>query len=398
MIAEVVTIAIDGERQDDVIPDVIEVEAEEDVASADVFRLRVALHVRVDGSWNYIDDERFEVWRRFSLQAGYSDNVQVLFDGYVTHSQITIGPEGTPYLELSGMDASAVMDLEEKQIAWFNKKDSEIAAAIFDAHGLSSEVEDTLSRRTEAVATTMQAETDIRFLRRLAARNGFECFVRGGAGFFRSPNLRDTPQPPLAIEFGGQTNLSELRLSVDGTAPTVVDMQRLDPLDKQVERRERTTSPRRPLGRRPLAALRSAFPRGRAALHRQPATSATEMDGRLRHAYQPATEFLRAEGEIDSRVYRNVLRAKRLVTIKGAGAGFSGLYYVTRVRHTFTVDGYRQRFEAYRNGIGLTGEETFSDAASRAQALLAGAGLASGASGNRVLPAQQTAVTIPGGS
>jgi phage protein D len=396
MIAEVVTVLIDGERQDDVVPDIIEVEAEEAVESADVFRLRIALHVRGDGSWNYVDDERFRVWRRFSLRAGYPGNTPMLIDGYITHSEISIAGRREPYLEISGMDATAMMDLEERQIAWANKRDSEIAATIFAAYGLSHEVEDTVSRRDEATSTTMQVETDIRFLRRLAARNGFECFVHGGAGFFRSPNMQEAPQPPLAIEFGSQTNLSELRLSVDGTASTVVEMQRVDRFDKRVERRERATSPRRTLGRQSLGALRATFPSGRTLLHRQAAVNALEMDARLRQAYQGATEFVRVEGEIDSRVYRGVLRAKRLVTIKGVGASLSGMYYVTKVRHSFTVGGYTQRFEGYRNGIGLTGEEEFR-AVGLTAAVLAGAGLASRPSGNRVLPAQQTATTIPGG-
>jgi hypothetical protein len=124
-------------------------------------------------------------------------------------------------------------------------------------------------------------------------------------------------------------------------------------------------------------------------LRGQPSVDAVEMAGRLRQAYQPATEFVNAEGEIDSRLYRHVLRAKRLVTIKGLGRTFSGLYYVTRVRHSFTVDGYTQRFEAYRNGLGLLGIETFEKAGLE-EALLAGAGQAARAAGNRILPVLQT--------
>ena len=83
------------------------------------------------------------------------------------------------------------------------------------------------------------------------------------------------------------------------------------------------------------------------------------MQGRLRNAYEPASSFVQASGNIDCRTYQSVLRAKRLVTIKGAGATYSGLFYVTRVRHRFTLDGYSQDFEARRNGLGLTGEEEF---------------------------------------
>jgi hypothetical protein len=112
------------------------------------------------------------------------------------------------------------------------------------------------------------------------------------------------------------------------------------------------------------------------------------MRGRLRQAYEGAGRFVTAEGEIDGRVYRAVLRARRLVTIKGIGETYSGLYYVTRVRHSFTVDGYTQQFEAYRNGLGLTGEERFAAAALPLALTPALAG---------ALPAQQTGPTGAGG-
>jgi hypothetical protein len=392
VIAEVANILIDGVQQDELVPDVIEIEAEEHVSSADVFRLRLSLHLRDDGSWTGLDDDRFQVWRRVTLRAGYPGRVGTIFDGYITHVHVDCGHERDPYLEVSGMDATAVMDLDEKQLAWANKRDDEIARAIFASYGLSAEVESSVTPHVEGTSTIMQAETDIRFLRRLARRNGFECFVQGATGVFRSPDMRQLPQPPLAVEFGGETNVSEIRISVDGTPATAPEIRRIDPLAKRVEIRRLTASPRRPLGSRSLAALRSTFPEGRVFLRGQSSADAVEMTGRLRQAYQPATEFVSAEGEIDSRLYRHVLRAKRLVTIKGLGRTFSGLYYVTRVRHSFTVDGYTQRFEAYRNGLGLLGIENFEKAGLE-EALLAGAGHAARGAGNRILPVLQTSST-----
>ena len=39
----------------------------------------------------------------------------------------------------------------------------------------------------------------------------------------------------------------------------------------------------------------------------------------------------------------------------------SGLYYVTQVTHTLSNDRYTQRFEAWRNAVGLTDAEPFLD-------------------------------------
>jgi phage protein D len=389
MVTEVVRIFIDGVPQDDLVPDVVEVEAEEDVASAGVFRLRLALHPRPGGSWNYLDDERFQVWRRISLHAGYPGQTGTLFDGYLTHVHVAARSEGEPFLEISGLDATAIMDLEDKQVAWGNKRDDEIARAVFSSYGLRAEVETTTTRHLEPSSTIMQSETDIRFLRRLALRNGFECFVRGTTGVFRSPDMQQPPQPPLAVEFGAETNLSDIRISVDGTPATAAEIRRIDPLEKRLDIRRLTTSPRRPLGAHSLAALRSGVPQGRVFVRRHASADPEEMTGRLRQAYQAATEFVRVEGAIDSRLYRNVLRSRRLVAIKGVGRAFSGLYYVTSVRHSFTVDGYTQRFEAYRNGLGLLGIERFDSTALPA-VVLASVDAAARAVGDRILAVATT--------
>jgi phage protein D len=390
VINEVVNVSIGGAPQEDLVADVVQLEVEESVTEADVFRLRLALRPLSDGTWSYVDDPRFQVWKRFSVEAGYPDDTQPLIDGYITHVELGFGAEQEAYLEVTGMDPSVRMNLEDKQLAWANKKDHEIAQAVFTSHGLNYEVEDTVVQHAEAISTILQSETDIRFLRRLAARNGFECYVRGNTGYFRSPDLQQPPQKLLAVEFGPETNVSQLKIRVDGTAPATTEIRRVDPLEKREETETLSELPERKLGRQPLGELRAGQPEGRLFLRREPSAAKEELQARLRSAYAGASQFITVEGELDGRVYLAVLRSGRLVTLKGAGERYSGLYYVTRVRHSFSVDGYTQSFEARRNGAGLTGEEQFG-AATLPMALsppsLGGGGAAS--SGSRVLPPQQ---------
>jgi hypothetical protein len=150
------------------------------------------------------------------------------------------------------------------------------------------------------------------------------------------------------------------------------------------------------MGKQTLKALRSGTPDARRLVKHRPAAGNSEMKGELRSGYEAAAEFATVSGEIDSRAYGAVLRAKRLVTIKGAGASYSGLYYVTRVRHLFSNEQYVQSFEAYRNGIGLTGQESFA-APPALEAIVPTGASASVAGGNRVLPALQSAASLPGG-
>ena len=60
-------------------------------------------------------------------------------------------------------------------------------------------------------------------------------------------------------------------------------------------------------------------------------------------------------------MYEGILRVKRIVNVRGTGNLYSGSYYVNRVLHHFTSEGYTQRFELQRNAVGLAGTEMFTD-------------------------------------
>ncbi|MFI9561187.1 phage late control D family protein [Nonomuraea endophytica] len=396
MIKEIVRLRIDGRPQDDLVPDLVDVAVDEAVDQADVVRLRLAVTRRLDGAWTYLDDQRFALWRRLTVEVGYAPDTEILFDGYLTHSSVYFTVDEDPYLEISGMDATVLMNLQERQRPWPNRPDHEIARDVFTEHGLSSVVEDTLVQQTEQVAVTVQNETDIQFLRRLAHRNGFECRVRAGIGYFRSPDLGGAPQKLLSMGYGAEANLASLTVSMDGTPATEPRIRRVDPMSKREDAKTLADLPERRLGASTLRELRTGLPGGGFLLTRRAPSSPSEMDAWLRAAHQRAGRFVRVQGEIDSRAYRASLRPGRPVVIKAVGERHSGTYYVSRATHTFTVDGYRQTFEAYRNALGVTGAEDFSPPAVL-EPIAPGGGGASRRDGNRVLPARQVSTVLPGG-
>ena len=63
---------------------------------------------------------------------------------------------------------------------------------------------------------------------------------------------------------------------------------------------------------------------------------------------------VRATGELDGTLYGHVLKPGLLVSVDGVGTRNGGLYYVDKVTHKFTPDGYRQTFELMRNATGET--------------------------------------------
>ena len=63
-------------------------------------------------------------------------------------------------------------------------------------------------------------------------------------------------------------------------------------------------------------------------------------------------DAVQGTGEIDSVRYGNVLRARKLVNIRGAGLTYDGTFYVKSVTHTITRGDYKQSFSVSREGTG----------------------------------------------
>jgi hypothetical protein len=82
--------------------------------------------------------------------------------------------------------------------------------------------------------------------------------------------------------------------------------------------------------------------------------------------------FVTVEGEIAGNQYGHILRPRGTVTIKGVGATYSGVYYVTHVTHTWTPGGYTQFFRAKRNALMPTGTENFATSSALLDAAVAG--------------------------
>ena len=62
-------------------------------------------------------------------------------------------------------------------------------------------------------------------------------------------------------------------------------------------------------------------------------------------------DALTATGSIDVLRYGHVLKARRLVSARGVGPAFDGLYYVRSVTHKIQRGEYKQDFTLSRNGL-----------------------------------------------
>src|SRR5437016_5189591 len=156
----------------------IEVETSTEIAS--VFRIRLGITQTQIGDWSVLETDVFRplVPVGIRIQAGAGLPTSVI-NGYVTRADVTYADEpGHSTLEVTGMDASLLMNLQEKAVPWPSMPDSVIAATIFGQYALVPKVQATTPTLVEPQGTVTQRGTDIRFLRRLARRNGFDCFVQ----------------------------------------------------------------------------------------------------------------------------------------------------------------------------------------------------------------------------
>src|SRR5690606_25393316 len=111
-------------------------------------------------------------------EAGFEDETEEIFSGFVTHLKPNFDVDPSKCtLDVEAIDRSIILDREQKLRPWANKKDSDIAREILSTeYGLAAQITDTPVEHDEAVTTVTQRETDMRFLQRLARRNGFEVY------------------------------------------------------------------------------------------------------------------------------------------------------------------------------------------------------------------------------
>jgi phage protein D len=362
MAHESLRIELGGAEVPELYHDLVELEVELDEELAGMFRFTVALQLGSDGGWTYLDDDRFVLWQEVAVVAGPQDAAEKLIAGYITHLRPEFGGGlDQCRLEVWGMDASVLLDRDDVLKDWPNKKDSDIAEETFRAHGLRPVVTDTQVIHDEEVSTVIQRETDMHFLRRLALRNGFECFVDGDRGYFQPPTLATAAQPVLAVHFGDASNVTRFEVDANALRSSGVSMAQVDRTNGETLQASGSSGEQQALGSTGLSSfLQAGMSPGLVVLGQTVATGSPEMAGLCQGLLDAGEWFVTAAGEIDASQYPTVLKPRRTVVVKGIGRTHSGTYYVTRVTHRLSPDGYVQQFELKRNAVQPSGSEDFA--------------------------------------
>jgi hypothetical protein len=155
------------------------------------------------------------------------------------------------------------------------------------------------------------------------------------------------PQPALNVDMDAHTNVESLSFSFDpnkGVLPVVliqnqmtrvpipIPIPNLNPLQP-------------PLGALPAPIANLEMLKDTAKMNPMQAIS------RGLARAKESQDAVSGSGSLDVLRYGRLLKARRLVGVRGAGAAYDGLYYVNRVKSTIRRGEFRQDFDLSRNGL-----------------------------------------------
>lgn len=347
-----------------VVEAVEEITVDSSLESASVFRIRLGIAQNDLGDWRFLQEDLFRPLTPLTVRVavGAVPIPEALINGYVAKQDVTYADEaGSSTLEISGLDATALMGLQEKVMPWPNLPDSAIAAAIFAQYALVPMVQPTTPTLIEPEGTTIQRGTDLRFLRKLAKRNGFDVYVAPepvtglDQGFFRPRQTLGVPDAVLNVNMGSETNVAGFTIHYDMTRPTSAVAAGLDTTTKAPQPALAPVSIQPPMGLEPALLRVLPTPMVRPADTGLVRTS--ELQSYAQGIADASSFAITAEGEAGPDV--GVLRPGGLVAVRGLGRLYNGLYLVTRVTYRISDQGFSQTFVAVRNAATMTGAEPY---------------------------------------
>jgi hypothetical protein len=288
---------------------------------------------------------------------------RVLMDGIITHQQLSPGNEpGTGTLTVTGEDVSVMMDLEEKNVEHPAQDETIIANKIiltYAQYGLIPLVIPpvVIDPPIPIERVPVQRATDLRYLQQMAERHGYIFYVSPGPAPFTNtaywgPPVRlGLPQKALSTNLGPETNLLSLSFQNNALGPTLVSGQVQDRQTNQTMPVQTFVSTRPPLVSQPAVLVNQ--PNVRTSRFQGSGLNTLQALARAQGQTDASTDdVVTASGELDALRYADLLQARGLVGLRGAGYTYDGFYYVKSVTHSIRKGEYKQRFTITREGVG----------------------------------------------
>jgi phage protein D len=301
------------------------------------------LAVRIGGTEGQ-PDWKVEIGQTVKVKLG--EGGVLLFTGDVTAVEPSWTGEGITTLTVRALDQTHRL-ARGRKTRWFeNKKDSDVAQTVGKDCGLSLEVEGT----TEVHPYILQRnESDLAFLKRLAARNNYQVAVTEGKLIFRPAK---TSGDGVTLTMGSNIRSVRMQMNSQDMVSKVV-VRGWDPREKKEIVGTATTGDIEAIGKGEKGAdiAKSKFGETTAYITDVPvATQAQANELAKSEMNRLARQFVHGTGVANG---NDKLRAGTIVTFEGLPGGHKGGFYIVSSRHVITpTNGYVTEFAFCSNTMG----------------------------------------------
>lgn len=305
----------------------------------------------------------FDPPSRVVIVATINGQPNVIMDGVITRHELQMSNEpGQSTLTITGMDLTQVMDMVDFSFMVWPAMPREARVAIilakYAAYGIvhgDPQCDDGCIRAGDPRA----AGYGLRICPFAGRRRRLHVLCR--TGVCRGPELRSriqeikfgAPQRALTVSSGHVSNVDAMTFSFDGFAKTLYLLY--------IHNKETKVSFPVPNSGHHAAqsAARSQNPNpaeGALPEPREGRGARTRWRSTLRCRPRPGPlpaltsgDVISASGSLDVPRYGGILKARSLVGVRGAGAGYDGYYFVKSVTHSIQRGQYKQSFSLTRN-------------------------------------------------
>lgn len=314
--------------------------------------------------YQMIQDPILKVFNRIILIVTIGATAQVLMDGIITNHQFSPSPEpGDSTFTITGEDVSVMMDLEEKSVEHTAQDEATIARMLilqYAQYGLTPEIVSPKlqDRPTSNERIPSQQGTDLEYLKTIAERFAHVFYVIPGpasgknTAYWGPPQRKTQPQPALTVNMGSFTNVTSINFQNNSLSATGVEGRVQDRRTNQIQSVSQTSSDRPTLATQPALTTQS---HRRTVRYRETGRDATQANTQAQARTNRSTDnVVTVTGELDTVRYGTLLQVRGVVTLRGVGFNYDGLYYVKSVTHKISKGDYKQSFTITREGLGST--------------------------------------------
>lgn len=305
------------------------------------------------GKWIVQDAGLFKPWEPIRIEAAFGRVTEEILRGYVREVSAAYPEDpGATIVTVECRDASLALDRSQRRRVWGAEQPTDDRAILDEIVGGYDDLAvDGHSGDGLANLTLSQSSTDIRFLKNRAEANGYELIFDRGEVYFGPIRTGEKAQPTILVYAGPDTHCYSLSIHADAHRPDQVAFA-VAPTEGTTRVMQEVMPDLDALGPETAASTGSGLPDFTWWLERHGSRSVDEQVARAQGRANEASLRVTAEGDLDGSLYGHVLRVGRPVGVDGVGVWLAGIYYVDKVSHSFTLDGYRQSFTLLRNAYG----------------------------------------------